>query len=204
MLPSAAIHAFEPVPTTFAKLVESVRRLGLDGRVQPIAAAVIDETRSVRMSYSRRNSLFAQITPGKLNRRVGDDLVEADAVTLDAFAAASRTLPALIKIDVEGSEVAVLRGAAQLLDRPDRPALLFEHNPITLAECGADIQAFQELLSGYTLHYVDDYEGRDRPFGSLVARLGELDWVCNVFAVPRLAGASERWRAALQLARTRI
>src|SRR5262245_3683532 len=126
MLPSATVHAFEPVPATFVKLVESVRRLGLSDRVHPVAAAVTDAAGPVRMSFSRRNSLFAQITPHGLNARVGDDLVEAEAITLDAFAAATQTVPALVKIDVEGSEVAVLAGAARLLAGADRPALLFE------------------------------------------------------------------------------
>jgi FkbM family methyltransferase len=204
MLPSAQIHAFEPVPTTFARLVESVRRLGLHGRIHPVAAAVVDQARSVRMSYSQRNSLFAQITPHGLNPRVGDDLVEVEAITLDDFSARSATVPALVKIDVEGSEVAVLRGANRLLAGAHKPALLFEHNPITLAECQADLAAFQQLLAGYTLFYVDDYEGQKRPFSSPVAALAELGWVCNVFAVPLTAGSSERWQAAVRRALSRL
>jgi hypothetical protein len=48
---SPTIYAFEPVPTTFAKLVQSVHRLGLNDRVHPIAAAVLDNPRQVCLSY---------------------------------------------------------------------------------------------------------------------------------------------------------
>ena len=199
---SPQIHAFEPVPTTFAKLVQSVERLHLQERVNPIAAAVLDQPRPVRMSYSARNSLFAQVTPHGLNQRVGDSLVEVEGMTLDRFAAATGTRPALIKIDVEGSELAVLRGAQALLSGAEPPAVLFEHNPITLAECGVDARALHRLLAGYTLYYVDDYEGRQIPFGTPITDIGQLQWVCDVFAVP--PGASALWKSAFARAQERL
>src|SRR5258705_7432346 len=82
---SPTIYAFEPVPTTFAKLVQTVHRLGLNDRVHPIPAAVLDDPRQVCLSYSLRNSLYAQITPHGLNPRVGDHLAYAPGVTLDGF-----------------------------------------------------------------------------------------------------------------------
>ena len=91
-----------------------------------------------------------------------------------------------------------------MLAGADKPALLFEHNPITLAECQADLAVFQRLLAGYTLFYVDDFQGQKRPFGSPIAALAQLGWVCNVFAVPRTAGSSERWQAAVRRALSRL
>jgi FkbM family methyltransferase len=198
----ARIHAFEPVPATFRNLVESVERLRLQDRVHPVAAAVLDEARPVRMSYSPRNSLFAQVTPHGLNPRVGSSLVEVEGTTLDAFAAATGTVPALIKIDVEGSELAVLRGAEKLLSQSHPPAVLFEHNPITFAECGVDPRSLHRLLPAHALYYVDDYERRNVPFGTAIADLGQLPWVCNLFAVP--SGSLPRWQTVLRQAQARL
>jgi FkbM family methyltransferase len=143
---------FEPVPDTFAKLTESIQRLGLNDSVHPIPAAVVDNPGPVQISYSVRNSLLAQVSPCGLNPRVGDKLVQAKGITLDGFCSSVRALPQLVKIEVEGSEVAALRGARGLLSRPDRPAILFEYNPFTLRESGSSVHALLDLLPGYRLH----------------------------------------------------
>ncbi|MDO9563871.1 MAG: FkbM family methyltransferase [Bradyrhizobium sp.] len=199
---SPTIYAFEPVPATFTKLEQSVRALGLNDRVQPVAAAVLDEPRQVCLSYSLKNSLYAQITPGGLNPRAGDHLAHAQGVTLDAFCAQKGIRPALLKIDVEGSEVAVLRGASRLLSGSDRPAILIEYNPLTLSECGATGGSLSELLAGYSLYYVDDLEGQALPFGSPVYRIEEITWICNLFAVPE--DSLGRWASALNRAVHRL
>jgi hypothetical protein len=171
--------------------------------VHPVAAAVLDDRRPVHLSFSDRNSLYAQVAAcGR--PRAGDALAHAPGMTLDDFHSFVGVLPTLIKIDVEGSEVAVLRGARRLLARADRPALLFEYNPDTLNECGAASEAFHELLAGYALYYIDDFEGRKMPFGCRIARVEDAKYACNLFAVPLVADAPARWAAALDYARAEV
>jgi len=198
------IYAFEPVPATFAKLVESVFRLGLEHRIHPIAAAVIDDQRLVRVSYSQKNSLYAQVTPQGLNRRAGDKLAIAPAVTLDRLSSLVKTRPTLLKIDVEGSEVAALRGARSILSGRDRPAIMMEYSPITLNECGENFKSLAELLEGYSLYYVDDHQGQKVPFGNPIGSLEEIQWICNLFAVPAVDDLSGRWASALGQAQQRL
>lgn len=193
-----SIYAFEPTPTTLAKLVQSVERLGLSDSVHPVAAAVIDNPRPVRISYSERNSLLAQIRPLGLNPRAGEKIAQAEGVTLDGFSASIGTLPKLIKIDAEGSEVAAFRGAQRLLSRPDRPAILFECNPRMLAECAETVATLIDRLRGYALYYVNDYCGQKIAFGDPIENAEAIDWVCNLFAVPRTESAARRWASALQ------
>jgi FkbM family methyltransferase len=200
---SVEIHAFEPVPATFAKLVQSVQQLRLHDRVHPIAAAVLDDPHPVQLTYSARNSLYARIT-AQGTPRPGEVLARAAGVTLDGFHASGGARPALLKIDVEGCEPAVLGGARQLLARADRPAVLFEYYPETLSESGVAADAFHELLAGYALHYVDGFEGQRMPFGSPVARVEDSLGACNLFAVPEVDGSSARWASALADARRRL
>src|SRR5262245_16437614 len=200
---SPDIYAFEPVPATFAKLMQSVERLGLHDRVHPIAAAVVDDPRPVELSYSPANSLYAQVV-ARGEPRPGEELVRAPGLALDAFHARAGTLPSLLKIDVEGGETAVLRGAKHLLARPDRPAVLFEYYPEILMECGVTADGLNELLSGYALHYVDGFEGQRMPFGRRVARVDQSLGACNLFAVPVIDGWSARWESALEDARRRL
>jgi FkbM family methyltransferase len=116
------IYAFEPVPETFAKLAYSVSRLGLTAWVKPIPAAVLDSSGLVQLSWPDRNSLKAQVTP-RLNRRANHRLTWANAIPLDTFCALVGSRPSLVKIDAEGSEPAVLRGAAHLLASSEPPAI---------------------------------------------------------------------------------
>jgi FkbM family methyltransferase len=186
------IYAFEPVPATFARLAQAVERLELDDSVHPVPVAVVDAPGPVRLTYSERNSLLAQITTNGLNPRVGDKLAQATGITLDAFCASAAALPHLVKIDAEGSEVAVLRGAQVLLSRPDRPAILFEYNPLAWGETGATARTLLDLLPGYSLHYVNDLGGQRIPFGAPF-EAAAISWTCNLFAVPLCASSVERW-----------
>jgi FkbM family methyltransferase len=74
--------------------------------------------------------------------------------TIDALAAEhSLDRVALIKIDVEGWEPAVLRGAATVL-RTSRPALIFEYDPAYVERSGAGGDELVTWLRdfGYRLH----------------------------------------------------
>jgi FkbM family methyltransferase len=193
------IYAFEPVPATFARLAQAVERLGLDGSIHPVAAAIVDTPGPVRLTYSESNSLLAQITTNGLNPRVGDKLAQASGITLDAFCASVAALPHLVKIDAEGSEVAVLRGAHELLARPDRPAILFEYNPLAWGETGANARTLLDVLPGYSLHYVNDLGGQRIPFGAPF-EAEAIAWTCNLFAVPSCASSVERWTRVLKRA----
>ncbi len=191
------IYAFEPVPATFAKLAQAVERLGLNASVLPVPAAVVDSPGPVRISYSDRNSLLAQVSACGLNPRVGDKLAQARGITVDEFCASVGAFPDLVKIDVEGSEVAVLRGAQGMLSRPDRPAILFEYHPVALMESGSSLRTLLDLLAGYALHYVDDLGGQKIPFGDPI-EVESIDWICNLFAVPLTPSAANRWAAVLE------
>ena len=191
------IYAFEPVPTTFNKLVRSVERLGLGEHIHVIQAAVVDEARPVKLSYTDKNSLYAQIVTDKPNLRAGNLLAYASGITLDAFCSERAIRPSLLKIDVEGFEAAVLRGTRNLLAQPDRPALLFEYFREAQLECSVAANEFQELLSGYRLHYIDDLEGQRLPFGAEISGVEEVPSGCNLFGVPLGPDSAERWAAAL-------
>lgn len=69
------------------------------------------------------------MTDFKVSDTSGDD-----SVTLDTFAATHES-PTVLKIDVEGAELAVLRGMRSILEA-DRPDILIEIHPVKLAARG--------------------------------------------------------------------
>jgi FkbM family methyltransferase len=98
--------------------------------------------------------------------------------TVDALAAEySLDRVALIKIDVEGWEPAVLRGAATVL-RTSRPALIFEYDPAYVERSGGSGEELVDWLRsfGYQLHVL-------RPRGAPL-RIGSLGrTMANVLAL---------------------
>lgn len=107
------IVAFEPVPSTFARLVDNVG--GIDG-VDPVNAAVgahvgeITITDTPAMSYSTLNTVNTAARPG-------DPTVSVAMTTVDVHME-QEGIAALdvLKIDTEGHELPVLQGARRALE----------------------------------------------------------------------------------------
>lgn len=107
--PAADIYSFEPVPQTFALLREGTAEIS---RVRVFDCALGDEPGKATIhlaASSVSNSLFRSgVATGQT--------VEVTVDTLDAFAKSHGVNRIdLLKIDVEGAELKVLRGGRQLL-----------------------------------------------------------------------------------------
>jgi FkbM family methyltransferase len=179
----AKVYAFEPVPSTFAKLLSSIRDLDLEDQITPICCALSDSTGFCSLSYNPKESLFAQVRADAKNIRAGTQGAVAPCHTLDAFVNELGVKPALLKIDVEGLEGHVLRGGKEFLSGVEAPAICFEYNPVTLEEIDAMPADIAAALPGFHLYYVDDFEGQKLPFGQKVAQVSAINWVCNLFAI---------------------
>jgi FkbM family methyltransferase len=183
--PHLRIIAFEPVYDTFAKLTQAVRRLGLQSRISPICCAVSDRGGGIcSVAFNERDSLFAQVRNDTLNFRAGSSLAWSSEVTIDAVVESIGKRPIILKIDVEGFEAHVLRGASGLLQGPDAPFICFELNPLTLGEVGSSVEAIAAQLHAYRLFYMDDFEGQRVAAGKEITDLGSLSWCCNILASP--------------------
>jgi FkbM family methyltransferase len=189
------VYAFEAVPTTFRKLVHSVDRLGLQRNIHPVAAAVMDVGGPVRMSFSDSNSLEAKVAHHGFAPTEMMNLIHVGGVTLDDFSSFMKVRPSLVKIDVEGSEGAVLRGLRRMMCEPSPPALMIEYHPKHCREVSGADCSLDELLADYAIYYVDDLLGR-LPFGTVVTSVDTFDWIYNLFAVPKSDKCAKRWMAA--------
>jgi hypothetical protein len=83
----------------------------------------------------------------------GADPVSVEKTTVDEFCERLNRID-LIRIDVEGSEVELLRGADRTI-RPFRPILMIAANPLTLRKFGHTAAHLVEAVCryGYRLHY---------------------------------------------------
>ena len=130
--PEGRVIAFEPVPHTFAMLVENVESAAL-GQVSFVNAAATSEPARLRFDVP-------QWEHGGLNyyqsRVSASGETEVVGLPVDAVLPPGRV--SFVKVDVEGHELACLKGCRRLIER-DRPMLMVE----------GDETAVREYLAGF-------------------------------------------------------
>ena len=159
------VTAFEPAPAVQELLRASIAESRVEAQVELIPKAVSDTRGTVRLVFQgldqgSRNSGGSYLAPAGTDAA---STVVAETVPLDEVPFERLDL---LKVDAEGAEPLVFRGARATLER-HRPAILFELNPLQLrrvAQCSAaDVHDLLtglgyevRLLSGAPLTGLDD------------------------------------------------
>jgi FkbM family methyltransferase len=137
--PQGKVFAFEPDPKNFKALESNLERNAM-AQVTAVAKAVSSESGTVTFAsyeYSLVGHIAGENTPGDAK------LHQVAAISLDDFIfVENQPQPSFIKIDVEGAEEQVLRGATRVLQ---------EVRPVILAEVrsGTTWQVVSELMKQY-------------------------------------------------------
>jgi FkbM family methyltransferase len=161
-LPVATIHSFEPHPRSFDRLLE----LNTDQLIHPHCLALSEKIGEVAMYQygaegdgSHINSL---IPNARFPTRFGYQSreIKVRTTTLDDFCESQNISRIdLLKLDVEGVELSVLRGAADMFSHGKILAVYFEFNdlePITEAS-GGSLMPVARYLGQFGLSYACTY-----------------------------------------------
>jgi len=143
--PGGRVIAFEPAPQAANGLRRQLVLNELDDRVEVVQTAVADRIGSAPF-VSEGASGANQLAPGAADQRA----ITVPTTTIDAFCEARGVRPDVIKIDVEGAELDVLRGARRTLARPGVRAFL-ELHPAAWAARGVTQHDIVEELSAQQL-----------------------------------------------------
>ena len=142
--PSGRVYAFEPAPESRRGLMRHVRLNDCEECVTICSAAVNASGGAVRFratgSYGD-NRIVQSSSPE-------DGAILLTATSVDQFCDRHRLTPAFIKVDVEGAELEVLRGARRTIARAgDGLRLYVEMHPSQWAASGTSIEAMEQELA---------------------------------------------------------
>ena len=139
---AAECLAFEPEPVNAARLAANAE-LNRLANVTVIEAAVWSDPGTVAL----RGGGPAGSGTASVDAEAGADAAAVPAVTIDVFAGDGRAAPNVLKVDVEGAELEVLRGAAGSLASGRIRDLFVETHPGRIAARGADEADVAALLT---------------------------------------------------------
>jgi FkbM family methyltransferase len=168
------VIAIEPEQHNFDSLILALKRAGILGRVDGLQAVATDQP---GMTFLEINPLHP--ADHKLSRD-GTGL-SVTAVTLDGLVPdKGRLRPALVKIDVQGAEMLVLRGASGIL-KAAAPALFIELHEAGLNRFETSVSAILDHLAdlGYQAYWLmrtgSHREASQADIHAKVARIGYVD-----------------------------
>ena len=150
------VHAFEPVHQNFARLTRNMALNGLR-RVICQQMAVSDQCgRAVFYAPTNHNSGLGSLVP----RETATRSVEIESTTLDGYCekyAIARV--DFLKVDVEGAELLVFRGAERLLASPEAPVIMFETDETLTSRFSSSSVILKTFLHQYGYDFFH-YDGK--------------------------------------------
>ncbi|MEX0917226.1 MAG: FkbM family methyltransferase [Candidatus Paceibacterota bacterium] len=172
------VHSFEPIKNSFDILKRNIERNKRDNII-PYNSALSDREESLMPRHSGGGtSLFPNEEQGEETR--GDDEIEVG--TLDSYGLS----PSLIKLDCEGMELSVLKGAKETIEH-SRPILFIEINREQLGRHGASGLKIELFLRnfGYQLYKNTASKGGLSYKKKRILTLFQGGPFFNVLAVPK-------------------
>ena len=164
--PTGRVIAFEANPRAVPLIERNLAANGFDDRATVVPLALADVPGRHAFFLSGGGDTSSLRKPEGVSERV-----EVGVTTLDAWLDPA-VLVDVVKLDIEGGEVAALRGMSRTLERAGPGLTIFaECNPPLLEQFGSSADELIGILRGHQLdvRWIDEERGSLRPFD-------EIDW----------------------------
>lgn len=198
--PTGRVSAFECNPEVTSKLIANIEKNQLDNvgvyhnplwhRPGPVQFWVNRDSTGGSALWDVAE--WPQNTLSQLDPKV----LQLNATTIDILMAPEKHAPSVIKMDVEGAEFDIMRGAWETLERADYPAtIISELNPFGLKQLGGSTGEYRDFMfeRGYEL-FLPSVNGTLPamvPRNSEVAYVGGVQTTNGLFSTVTAVG--EAW-----------
>jgi FkbM family methyltransferase len=179
----ATIYSFEPFPEAFSQLVANVSQWG---RVHPQNLALGEKHTKETLHVNQGSELnsFLVSAPEATDYISADHMkprgeCHVSVATLDQFCVEQRISQIdLLKIDTQGFELHVLKGAERMLSTGAVRVVFLEVNFVPLYQSQPDFGELNDHLHSRDFHFVGFYD-------ATFSEAGYLKWADALFVRPR-------------------
>lgn len=174
LAPQRRVLAIEPTPGAGRRLAANLKRNGVDGQVIQFEGVVSNTRGQMQMSVIDGQEEFSSLGSITHPSAVGATTrtIDVPSETVDSLVGIHQLDVGYMKIDTEGAECLVLRGATETL-RSQRPIIVSELSDHLLREKGSSGQEVIELLRDLDYHVSDPFSANHqpgaRPYGDILA-----------------------------------
>jgi FkbM family methyltransferase len=152
--PELEVIAIEPTPATCAVLKRNVEEFGKSSiPVHQLAVSECEGQANFNISLASDNCSFYETYAATLRS------IEIETTTVDALLEDREACPLVIKIDVVGHELAVLKGMSKILERFSDIKMIVKYNEETLRAAGLQPKSLLQYLDklGFDIYSLDEY-----------------------------------------------
>ncbi len=167
--PQVRVVAIEPVAKICEALKNNISRNQYQMRTHVLNIALGDTNGTVPFHVAE-NALMGSLNTNGYQGQPGE-IIQVECRTLDSIAEELNIEPDFLKIDVEGFEDVVLRGAQTVLRR-FRPRIILEANP------GDPCGEMNEILSAHGYEFSIITDGGPQPRKEIIPEPGFRNWLC--------------------------
>lgn len=160
-----AVFAFEPFPVNYRILQSNIRRNGIDN-VHAIQCAASDKVGTLDFFINQCHTGYSSISYKNTfdYLKVSNDIqtIKVQSTTLDDFIARNNIRPAFIKIDCQGAEYQIIKGAREFFAAAESVFVCLEFWPKGIRNISnVSGEAFLEYLEDQKLEpvFAEDFNG---------------------------------------------
>jgi FkbM family methyltransferase len=154
------VFAFEPAIANGAFLREHIKLNNIKN--VEIIVDLVGEKRLESVEFFESSDDSGMNTIAMTGSRRGYAVTAKRQITLDDFCEQRSLVPEIIKIDTEGAEVGILKGASETL-RIHRPTIFLSVHPRHIIELGSTVEELELLLVEFDYKVTDMDNNAVRP-----------------------------------------
>ncbi|HKZ67502.1 MAG TPA: FkbM family methyltransferase [Chitinophagaceae bacterium] len=160
---SGKVYSFEPTPSTFQLLQKTIAINNHKEIIIPFNKAVSDKSGTTTFYITDKAAHNSNSLANTKRENVKEYAIEVNLVSVDDFALENKLSKIdLIKIDAEGAELSVLKGAEKTIDT-FKPKILLALHPPSIISFGDSLPAIWDFAvsKGYKVYYKNEEITRD-------------------------------------------